>query len=62
FRAAGDERVPPGDHAEARRARSAGARLDVIAGQRHFSNVELPGQFNPLLRRHLDANQDAAPL
>ncbi|MEC8794635.1 MAG: 3-oxoadipate enol-lactonase, partial [Pseudomonadota bacterium] len=60
--AAGDDPVTPVDHAEAMRDRIAGARLDVIAGQRHFSNVELPGQFNPLLRRHLDANQDAAPL
>ena len=54
--------MTPVDHADAMRDRIAGARLDVIAGQRHFSNVELPGQFNPLLRRHLDANQDAAPL
>ena len=54
--AAGDDPVTPVDHSEAIRDRIPGARLDVVAGQRHFSNVEQPEIFNPLLRRHLDAN------
>ena len=31
-----------------------GAELTVIDGQRHFSNVEVPDEFNPVLRDGLD--------
>ena len=55
--AAGDDPVTPVDHSEAIRDAILGARLDVVAGQRHFSNVEEPAAFNALLRQHLDVNQ-----
>lgn len=54
--AAGDDPVTPLDHSKEIRDRIPGARLDVVAGQRHFSNVEQPEIFNPLLRQHLDVN------
>ena len=34
--------------------RIAGSTLDIIDGQRHFSNVEVPDVFNIILRRGLD--------
>lgn len=34
--------------------RIAGSRLTVIDDQRHFPNVEAPGEFNAILRRALD--------
>ena len=53
--AAGADTVTPVDHAEEIRDRIAGAELHVIEGQRHFSNVEAPEEFNALLRAGLDA-------
>lgn len=47
--AAGADPVTPLDHAQAIAERIPGARLEVIEGQRHFSNVEAPGEFNQLL-------------
>lgn len=52
--AAGDDPVTPLDHAQAIRDRIAGARLHVVEGQRHFSNVELPGPFNAALTGWLE--------
>ena len=53
--AAGADPVTPLDHSEAIRDRITGADLTVIDGQRHFSNVEVPQQFNNLLCQGLDA-------
>ena len=47
--AAGADTVTPVDHSQAMHERIAGSRLDVIGGQRHFSNVEVPDQFNAVL-------------
>ena len=52
--AAGDDSVTPVDHAEAIRDRIRGSTLHIIAGQRHFSNVERSEEFNALLRAGLD--------
>ena len=52
--AAGDDSVTPVDHAEVIRDGIDGSTLHVIDGQRHFSNVERPGEFNALLRAGLD--------
>ena len=52
--AAGDDTVTPLDHAQTIARQIPTARLTVIPGQRHFSNVEVPGAFNPLLRDFLD--------
>ena len=52
--AAGDDPVTPPDHSEAIRARIPEARLHVLPGQRHFSNVEVPDAFNTLLAEGLD--------
>lgn len=52
--AAGDDPATPPEHSEAIRDRIAGCHMDVIPGQRHFSNVEVPAAFNALLRRGLD--------
>ena len=51
---AGDDPVTPVDHAETIRDGIDGSSLHVIEGQRHFSNVERPNEFNALLRAGLD--------
>lgn len=51
--AAGADPVTPIDHSEAIRDRIKGAKLSVIEGQRHFSNVEVPDTFNKVLLRSL---------
>lgn len=52
--AAGDDPVTPIIRAEEIRDGIPGAALTVIDGQRHFSNVEVPDEFNAVLRRGLD--------
>lgn len=52
--AAGADPVTPVERSEEIRARIPGARLVVIDGQRHFSNVEVPAAFNAVLRTGLD--------
>lgn len=52
--AAGADPVTPVDHSEAIRDRIQGAEMTVIEGQRHFSNVEVPEEFNQVLRGGLD--------
>lgn len=52
--AAGADPVTPVEHSEAIRGRIPGADLHVIEGQRHFSNVEVPRDFNALVREGLD--------
>lgn len=47
--AAGADPVTPVDHSEAIRDRISGATMTVLDGQRHFSNVERPGEFNAAL-------------
>ena len=46
--------VTPIERSTEIRDRIPGAQLQVIDGQRHFSNVEVPDQFNQILRRGLD--------
>ncbi len=53
--AAGADPVTPIECAREIHERIGGSQLYVIAGQRHFSNVEVPGKFNALLRSGLDA-------
>ena len=52
--AAGDDPVTPLVRAEEIREGIAGSELCVVEGRRHFSNVEAPEEFNPLLRAGLD--------
>ena len=52
--AAGDDPVTPIIDPEEIRDAIPGAKLTVIDGQRHFSNVEVPDEFNPVLRDGLD--------
>ena len=52
--AAGDDPVTPIIRSEEIRDAIPGAKLIVIDGQRHFSNVEVPDEFNPVLRDGLD--------
>ena len=52
--AAGDDPVTPIIRSEEIRDGIPGAQLTVIDGQRHFSNVEVPDEFNPVLRDGLD--------
>lgn len=52
--AAGADPATPVDHSYAIYERINGSSLDVIEGQRHFSHVEVPDQFNSLLRQGLD--------
>lgn len=56
--AAGADPVTPVDHSEAIRDRVPGARLEVIDGQRHFSNVEQPEEFNRVLLDFLEHLRD----
>ncbi|MEM6664533.1 MAG: alpha/beta fold hydrolase [Pseudomonadota bacterium] len=51
--AAGADPVTPVTDAEAIRNRINGATLNVIEHQRHFSNVEVPAEFNSVLLRGL---------
>ena len=51
---AGDDPATPIEQSHAIKDRIPGATLEVIEGQRHFSNVEVPDQFNDILRRRLD--------
>jgi pimeloyl-ACP methyl ester carboxylesterase len=53
--AAGADPVTPLAKPEVIHARIKGSTMHVIDGQHHFSNVEVPQQFNPLLRDGLDA-------
>ena len=46
---AGDDPATPIEQSFAIRDRIAGAKLEVIDGQRHFSNVEVPDRFNTIL-------------
>lgn len=53
--AAGDDPVTPADPQSTDiHQRIKGSTLEIIKGQRHFSNVEVPQTFNTLLRRGLD--------
>ena len=52
--AAGDDPVIPLIRAEEIRNGIDGSELHVMEGQRHFSNVEAPEEFNALLRAGLD--------
>ena len=52
--AAGDDPVTPLVRAEELRDGIRDSELHVIEGQRHFSNVETPEEFNDLLRAGLD--------
>ena len=52
--AAGADPVTPIERSNDIHERIKGSRLDVIANQHHFSNVEVPELFNPLLRQGLD--------
>ena len=52
--AAADDPVTPIVRSEEMRDGIPGAKLTVIDGQRHFSNVEVPDEFNPVLRDGLD--------
>jgi 3-oxoadipate enol-lactonase len=52
--AAGADVVTPIERSTEIHNRIAGSTLDIIAGQRHFSNVEEPDVFNIILRRGLD--------
>ena len=52
--AAGADPVTPIEHSEEIHERIEGSQLMVIAGQRHFSNVEVPDTFNTILREGLD--------
>ncbi|MEM7059441.1 MAG: alpha/beta fold hydrolase [Pseudomonadota bacterium] len=52
--AAGADPVTPVDHSEIIRDRIQGAELTVIEGQHHFSNVEVPAEFNSALLTGLD--------
>ncbi len=51
---AGDDPATPPEHSRQIHERIAGSTLVILPGQRHFSNVEVPGQFNPQLRNFLD--------
>lgn len=54
--AAGDDPVTPAiPQSTDIHQRIKGSTLEVIKGQRHFSNVEVPHTFNTLLRRGLDS-------
>jgi 3-oxoadipate enol-lactonase len=52
--AAGDDPATPVEQSIAIHERIKDSSLDVIEGQRHFSNVEVPNRFNTILRRGLD--------
>ena len=52
--AAGDDPVTPLIRAEEIRDGIDGSELHVMEGQRHFSNVEAPEEFNALLQAGLD--------
>ena len=52
--AAGADPVTPVDRSSDIHERISGSKLNIISGQHHFSNVEVPEQFNPLLRNGLD--------
>ncbi len=52
---AGDDPATPPAHSHEIHDRIAGSKLVLIPGQRHFSNVEVPDQFNPPLRAFLEA-------
>ena len=53
--AAGDDPVTPLDHSQTIHANIVGSELAVIEGQRHFSNVEAPTEFNALLDNFLSS-------
>ena len=51
---AGDDAVTPPDTVRVIAERIPGARLEILPGLRHFSNVEAPEQFNSVLEPFLD--------
>ena len=51
---AGDDPATPIEQSYEIRDRISGATLEVIEGQRHFSNVEVPELFNVILSRGLE--------
>ncbi len=53
--AAGDDSATPVEHSHAIHQRISNASISVIEGQRHFSNVEVPDEFNRILRHGLDS-------
>ena len=59
--AAGADPVTPLAKSQTIQAAIEGSTLHVIDGQHHFSNVEVPEQFNPLLREGLDAMSAKQP-
>lgn len=52
--AAGDDPATPVEHSKAIAERVNHATLNILEGQRHFSNVEVPDDFNRVLRQGLD--------
>ena len=52
--AAGDDPATPVEQSKAIHQRIKHSSLDIIEGQRHFSNVEVPAEFNRILRQGLD--------
>lgn len=52
--AAGDDPVTPVVRSGELRDGVGGSELHVVESRRHFSNVEAPEEFNPLLRDGLD--------
>ena len=52
--AAGDDPATPVEHSYEIHERIKHSTLDVIEGQRHFSNVEVPERFNRVLCQRLD--------
>ena len=55
--AAGDDPVTPVEHSQSIANEISNSRLSVLEGQRHFSNVEMPGAFNDLLVSGLKAHR-----
>jgi pimeloyl-ACP methyl ester carboxylesterase len=53
--AAGDDPATPVEQSQAIYERISQSSLNIIDGQRHFSNVEVPDAFNQILRHGLDS-------
>ena len=60
--AAGADPVTPIERSEEIHERIKGSQLMVIAGQRQFSNVEVPETFNAILREGLDGFSGAGAI
>ena len=52
--AAGDDEVTPPALSELMHREINNSSMHVIDGQKHFSNVERPKEFNSLLKKHID--------